>query len=195
MSVKLVILGLLLEGDKHPYEVQQIIHDRQMQHYIKLASGSLYYAFETLEQKQFVKVVDVIRDNSRPERTVYSITDSGRREFEKLYFQQLMKKEHMERPIFAVLSFAGYIDQEKLSQALLRKKEDTAAYLDKMKKLYKFLKPDKSVANLAVVMRVILHLKTELLWLDRLQQAAENGELTKNNTEYFTQVEEFLDLM
>lgn len=195
MSVKLVILGLLLEGEKHPYEVQQIIHERHMQHYIKLASGSLYYAFETLEQKQFVKVVDVIRDNSRPERTVYSITDSGRREFEKLYFQQLMKKEHMERPIFAALSFAGYVDQEKLSQALLRKKEDTAAYLDKMKKLYKFLKPDKSVANLAVVMRVILHLKTELLWLDRLQQAAENGELTKNNADYFTQVEEFLDLM
>lgn len=55
MSMKLVILGLLLEGDKHPYEVQHIMKERQMDCYIKYAKGSLYYAFEQLEkQGQFV---------------------------------------------------------------------------------------------------------------------------------------------
>ena len=49
MSMKLVILGLLLEGDKHPYEVQHIMKERQMDCYIKYAKGSLYYAFEQLE--------------------------------------------------------------------------------------------------------------------------------------------------
>lgn len=37
MSMKLVILGLLLEGDKHPYEVQHIMKERQMDCYIKYA--------------------------------------------------------------------------------------------------------------------------------------------------------------
>ena len=55
MSMKLVILGLLLEGDKHPYEVQHIMKERQMDCYIKYAKGSLYYAFEQLE-KQGVEV-------------------------------------------------------------------------------------------------------------------------------------------
>lgn len=50
MSMKLVILGLLLEGDKHPYEVQHIMKERQMDCYIKYAKGSLYYAFEQLEK-------------------------------------------------------------------------------------------------------------------------------------------------
>ncbi len=84
-----------------------------MKHYIKLASGSLYYAFDTLEKNQLVKVVDVIRETNRPEKTVYSITDAGREEFERLYFEQLLKKEHMHRPVYAALSFTSYVDQEK----------------------------------------------------------------------------------
>ncbi|MCJ7985782.1 hypothetical protein MUB16_20195 [Priestia sp. OVL9] len=39
-----------------------------------------------------MKVVDVIRETNRPEKTVYSITDAGREEFERLYFEQLLKK-------------------------------------------------------------------------------------------------------
>jgi DNA-binding PadR family transcriptional regulator len=41
---EVVILGLLMEGDKHPYEMQQVMQERHMEHYIKLAKGSLYYA-------------------------------------------------------------------------------------------------------------------------------------------------------
>ncbi len=63
MSMKLVILGLLLEGDKHPYEVQHIMKERQMDCYIKYAKGSLYYAFEQLEKQGAIHITNVIRDN------------------------------------------------------------------------------------------------------------------------------------
>ena len=56
MSMKLVILGLLLEGDKHPYEVQHIMKERQMDCYIKYAKGSLYYAFEQLEKQGAIHI-------------------------------------------------------------------------------------------------------------------------------------------
>lgn len=126
MSVKLVILGLLMEGNKHPYEIQQTINERQMKHYIKLASGSLYYAFDTLEKDQLVKVVDVIRETNRPEKTVYSITDAGKEEFERLYFEQLLKKEHMHRPVY-LCSFIYFLRRSRKSGFCFRKKiEETA---------------------------------------------------------------------
>ncbi|AZB40872.1 PadR family transcriptional regulator [Bacillus sp. FJAT-42376] len=193
MSVKLVILGLLLEGDKHPYEIQQIINERQMKHYIKLASGSLYYAFETLEKDGFVRVVDVISDTNRPEKTIYSITDSGKQEFEELYFQQLLKKEHMDRPIYAALSFTSYIDQEKLLGALSKKIDETDAYLAKMKRLYQIKKTDHTIAHLSIIMRVIMHLKMELAWFRNLHQAAEEGRLTETDETYFERIESLLD--
>ena len=50
MSMKLVILGLLLEGDKHPYEVQHIMKERQMDCYIKYAKGSLYLRLRAIRK-------------------------------------------------------------------------------------------------------------------------------------------------
>ncbi len=193
MSVKLVILGLLMEGNKHPYEIQQTINERQMKHYIKLASGSLYYAFDTLEKDQLVKVVDVIRETNRPEKTVYSITDAGREEFERLYFEQLLKKEHMHRPVYAALSFTSYVDQKKVASALEKKIEETAAYLEKMQNLYQVKKVDHSIANLSIIMRTIMHLKVELTWFTHLLKAAKSSKLTEVDDGYFKDVEKIVD--
>ena len=60
MSMKLVILGLLLEGDKHPYEVQHIMKERQMDCYIKYAKGSLYDAFEKVERQDAIRVATIV---------------------------------------------------------------------------------------------------------------------------------------
>ena len=41
MSMKLAILGLLLEGDHHPYEIRIKMKDRGMDQYTKLQMGPL----------------------------------------------------------------------------------------------------------------------------------------------------------
>ena len=75
MSMKLVILGLLLRRDKHPYEVQHIMKERQMDCYIKYAKGSLYYAFEQLEKQGAIRVTTIVRDTNRPDKTIFHITN------------------------------------------------------------------------------------------------------------------------
>ena len=64
MSMKLVILGLLLEGDKHPYEVQHIMKEQHMDCYIKYAKGSLYYAFEQLEKQGAIRITTIVRETN-----------------------------------------------------------------------------------------------------------------------------------
>ncbi|UUZ84095.1 PadR family transcriptional regulator [Paenibacillus sp. P26] len=78
MSMKLVILGLLMEGDSHPYEPRHKMKERFMLHYIKMQEGSLYYAIDTLCKDGYVDAVETVKDSGRPDRTVYRITDSGR---------------------------------------------------------------------------------------------------------------------
>ncbi|WP_162473807.1 hypothetical protein [endosymbiont 'TC1' of Trimyema compressum] len=42
MSIKLVVLGLLMEDPRHPYEMQQIFKQRKMERYINFQKKDLY---------------------------------------------------------------------------------------------------------------------------------------------------------
>ena len=79
MSMKLAILGLLLEGDHHPYEIRIKMKDRGMDQYTKLQMGSLYYAVDRLAEDGYIEAVETIQSDSRPDKTIYRITDAGRK--------------------------------------------------------------------------------------------------------------------
>lgn len=177
MSIPLVILGLLMEGDKHPYQIQQIVNERQMKYYIKMAHGSLYYAFDQLEKKEYVEIVDVIKDTNRPDKTIYRITEAGKKEFEQLLMKQLEKKEHMQRPIYAALTFTSYADSEDVLHVLEKKREEASSLLKKMEWLYARKEKEEEIAKLYIVIRVIMHLKAEITWLEHLIEETKQGRL------------------
>ncbi|TGU84544.1 PadR family transcriptional regulator, partial [Mesorhizobium sp. M00.F.Ca.ET.186.01.1.1] len=80
MSLKLLILGLLMEGEKHPYEIQQQVKTRGIDCYVKYAKGSLYYAINQLEKGGMIEITQVIRESNRPDKTMYRITKTGEAE-------------------------------------------------------------------------------------------------------------------
>lgn len=177
MSVKLVILGLLIEKAMHPYEVQQLVKERQMKHYIKLASGSLYYAFEQLEKQGFVEVSDIVRNTNRPEKTIYRITESGKEEFQQQLLEQMSKKEHMHRSLYASLAFASYGETDKMTRILKKRIEETKSFLEKMKKLYEVKCKQESASKMYIIAGAIMHTETELRWLEQLYEDAAEGKL------------------
>lgn len=122
MSMKLVILGLLLEGDKHPYEVQHIMKERQMDCYIKYAKGSLYYAFEQLEKQGAIHITNVIRDTNRPDKTIFHITEEGKKLFHTLLLKQFEAKNQIYKPIYSALSFAHFSNDHELVPILEKRK-------------------------------------------------------------------------
>lgn len=122
MSMKLVILGLLLEGDKHPYEVQHIMKERQMDCYIKYAKGSLYYAFEQLEKQGAIHITNVIKDTNRPDKTIFHITEEGKKLFHTLLLKQFEAKNQIYKPIYSALSFAHFSNDHELVPILEKRK-------------------------------------------------------------------------
>jgi DNA-binding PadR family transcriptional regulator len=77
----LTVLSLLHERSAHPYELQQTIHDRSLDRFVKVNAGSLYHTVERLHRRGLIEPVRTARSGRRPERTVYAITDDGRDEF------------------------------------------------------------------------------------------------------------------
>lgn len=75
----LVLLSLLTEGPKHPYRMQQLIRGRGKDDVVNVRQRtSIYQTIERLRRDGLVRVQEVAREEGRPDRTIYAITDAGR---------------------------------------------------------------------------------------------------------------------
>ncbi|MCW2501991.1 MAG: PadR family transcriptional regulator [Actinomycetia bacterium] len=76
----LAILATLAEKPRHPYEMASVMRERSTDSSIKIRWGSLYTVVQNLEKHAFIQATGTTRQGSRPERTVYSVTEAGRAE-------------------------------------------------------------------------------------------------------------------
>jgi DNA-binding PadR family transcriptional regulator len=183
MSMKLVILGLLMEANRHTYEIRQTMKERGMNNYMKLQDGSLYYAMDQLHKDGHVEALEVVRDTNRPEKTIYQITEAGKQKFLELLSHQLHEEIKHYHPLYVALPFTVHGDQAKIAGILEHKILEQKMIMNLMKSLYN--------EHLNIVPRVVLHMMvgsykrafTELKWLEELQQDARDGRLQEKNTE------------
>lgn len=80
-QLAVAILELLHEKPMHPYEMAQLMRDRQLDCRVNIKAGSLYHTVDRLAAAEYIEVVDTQREGRRPERTVYGITPAGRDAF------------------------------------------------------------------------------------------------------------------
>ncbi len=71
-------LALLAERPMHPYEMYQLLIDRQEDRLLKVRPGTLYHTVNRLAEDELVMVVGTDRAGNRPERTTYQVTAAGR---------------------------------------------------------------------------------------------------------------------
>ncbi len=76
----LMLLGMLIREPMHGYELVDQLGGPYMSVWVKMGRASVYYALNRLARAGFVSRHSE-RHGGKPERTVYSITDEGRREF------------------------------------------------------------------------------------------------------------------
>jgi DNA-binding PadR family transcriptional regulator len=106
----LEVLHLLQERPMHPYEMQQLIQDRGVNHVIKVRAGSLYHSVERLHRLGLIEALETGREGRRPERTVYAITDRGRDDY-LTNLRALVRYPQEEYPVFAAaVEMLGSLD-------------------------------------------------------------------------------------
>ena len=72
----------------------------------------------------------------RPDKTIFHITEEGKRLFHTLLLKQFEAKNQIYKPIYSALSFAHFGDDQELIPILEKKKNDTVQYLHKMQTIY-----------------------------------------------------------
>jgi DNA-binding PadR family transcriptional regulator len=177
MSVKLIILGLLMSGDKHPYEMQHFVSERRIDKLIKFYKGSLYYAVDQLRKQELIEVVDVIKDDKRPDRTVYRITDSGREEFQKLLLEQFAKDEQFYDPLYTAVIFSRYGDKNKIQEIIEKRITFTEHKIKVLEEMFAERGPAISRPANYVYMSQIEYAKTTLRLLITFKEDIINGNI------------------
>ncbi|MEU8362509.1 PadR family transcriptional regulator [Nonomuraea sp. NPDC048882] len=180
--VGLTVLAMLSVRNSHPYELHRFIVDTHKD-YVTGLPRSLYHAVEKLAGEELIAPVETTREGRRPERTVYEITDEGRREL-STRLRTLLQDPGPERRTFtAAISLIGVLpvpDALKALRARAAALEGTLAGLNGHLKALE----DEGLPEVLVIeldyQRALS--ETELTWVRRLVERLEQGELTWTGT-------------
>ena len=82
-TIDLIVLGMLKKQSLSAYDIQKLVEYRNISKWVKISTPSIYKKVIQLEEKGLLQSVPV-RENNMPEKAVYSLTASGKQEFERL---------------------------------------------------------------------------------------------------------------
>lgn len=179
MSTKIVVLGILMEGNNHPYEIQQLIKRRKLDEYIKIQKGSLYYTVEQLEKDGLIKVDSVIRYTNHPDKTVYEITDAGKKEFHRLLTEELLQPQHVYFPLNEAIAFMKHLNPEELIPTLKVRLADVQKYLDEFHSSYEYYELKIPKYGAEIMASGLEYCKIEMRLLQNIIHDLEDGSFTK----------------
>lgn len=81
--INLMLLGSLIERPMNAYEMKKEMERKNIQDWVKISTPSMYRNLVKLYQAGYVDG-QVVKEGDMPEKTIYTINDKGRRQFQKL---------------------------------------------------------------------------------------------------------------
>jgi len=130
----LVVLALLYEAPMHPYRMQQLIKERGKDEVVNVRQrASVYQTIDRLHRLGLIVLREITREEKWPERTVYELTDEGRRTFRD-WMNEALSTRAREFPEFPVaVSLLGLLTPEEALRQLetrVAALEDEVARID-----------------------------------------------------------------
>jgi DNA-binding PadR family transcriptional regulator len=179
-AIALAILTMLYEEPMHPYRMQQLIKERGKDEVINVTQrASLYQTINRLEREELIKAQSVSRDQNRPERTVYELTDQGRQTMVD-WMREILSTPSPEFPEFpAALSVLAVLTVKDARQQLERRLEALEAEL---KRLEGILAQTSFLPRIFLLEMELLRANcaTELKWVRSVVLDLRSGKLTWN---------------
>ncbi|HEU4984088.1 MAG TPA: PadR family transcriptional regulator, partial [Nitrososphaera sp.] len=145
----------------HGYQLMDFI-ERNLSTCTDLKKPTAYLALERLAQRGWVEEQE-LREGRRPPRKVYTITPQGEEEFRRLLVLNLSTYTPSKFPQDLGLAFADALPSAEVVQLLEQRKIMLQEELDAARRT----PPHPGTLHL-LVEHSIVHLESELAWLDRV---------------------------
>lgn len=164
-----MVLGQLAErGPLHGHEIRRRAERSDVAEWGGVPIGSLYRELHRCEDQALITAVRTEQVGRRPARTIYAITDEGRRELGMLREQALREFIHPPDAVGVALLFAGGVDPTELAELLAPRRRYIAQLLQTVAaERDRYTASGKITATgRAVFRRGELRMQAELRWYD-----------------------------
>ena len=85
-TIDLIVLGILKKEPMSAYDIQKLIEYRKISKWVKISTPSIYKKAIQLEEKGLIRG-EIVKEGKMPEKAIYSLTEAGEAEFERLMFE------------------------------------------------------------------------------------------------------------
>ncbi len=173
-TIDLIVLGILKKESMSAYDIQKLVEYRNISKWVKISTPSIYKKVIQLAEKGYITSTQV-KDGKMPEKAIYTLTDSGNSQFEKLMLEISLK------PIYIFLDFnAVIVNLDSLSRenqrACLANIEDNIktlkSYLEENESLKKNA-PEIPETGMAVLEQQLILIQAIETWIASMKERFE----------------------
>lgn len=161
MEPKLLLLGLLRQQHMHGYQLYEFI-ERDLAVCTDLKKPTAYYLLGKMAEDGWI-AEEQVQEGNRPPRRVYSLTEKGEAEYQRLLRTNLSAHSPAYFPGDAGLAFLDSLDRPEALDLLSLRRNAVAIALDQIQSV----PPHQGSIQLVVDHRRN-HLQSELDWIDSL---------------------------
>ena len=124
-TIDLIVLGILKKEPMSAYDIQKLVEYRKISKWVKISTPSIYKKAIQLEEKGLIRG-EIVKEGKMPEKAIYSLTEAGEAEFERLMFEISAKPINIFLDFNAVIVNLDFLQIEKQKSCIAEIQENVS---------------------------------------------------------------------
>lgn len=170
-AIDLIVLGILKKESLSAYDIQKLVEYRNLSKWVRISTPSIYKKVLQLEEKGYIKS-SLVKEGKMAEKAVYSLTEAGEKEFERLILEISCKPIRIFLDLNAVIVNLDSLTPEN-QRACITNIEDNAkaltAYLKENISMKENM-PEIPEAGMAVLQQQLILAQAMETWIASLKE-------------------------
>ena len=177
---ELALLGLLTEGPKYGYQLENDIEARGMREWTEIGFSSIYYLLNKSEDRGWI-LSTLCESSKGPVRKLYALTETGRTLLRAELFERLSHPAPNSGEFDLALAFMSTLSPEQVTKALTQYQESLMAGLARVNGQWERSGKGHLPENVDLLFAHSLHrIQSELDWVNAILQTRKGNDHGKS---------------
>jgi DNA-binding PadR family transcriptional regulator len=155
----------------HGYKMKKLL-DEQVSDFTSIKTSNLYYHLNKMVKEGYIKG-EIEPQAEKPNKTIYTITDKGKKEFDSLLFSSLNSNTKFNFLIDNALFFNDYIENKEykksIDEKLISMNKQLIALISHKKFTLNYIPDDYKKYSEMIFLHHEFHIKAEIEWLEKIK--------------------------
>lgn len=170
-TIDLIVLGMLKKESLSAYDIQKLVEYRNISKWVKISTPSIYKKVIQLAEKGYIES-RIEKDGKMPEKAIYSLTDAGEKQFDKLMLEIACKPIHIFLDFNAVIVNLESLSPENQKLCLTNIENNTKVLKDYVQENIRLKEniPDIPETGMAVLQQQFILVQAIEAWIASLKK-------------------------